>query len=87
MKDFRQLFQGVGLIFGPILFIKERMTIFDEKNKVVAVESQCLVICGVLSGNVLVINTVPEFPPNEGAFSPGQLITLSDPAAGAAKAQ
>ena len=34
MKDFRQLFQGVRLIFGPILCIKERMTIFDEEYKV-----------------------------------------------------
>jgi hypothetical protein len=38
------------------------MTIFDEKYRVVAVESQSLVICGVLSGNVLVINADPEFP-------------------------
>jgi hypothetical protein len=37
------------------------MTIFDEIYKVVAVVSQCLVIRGILSGNVLVINTVPEF--------------------------
>ena len=85
MKDFRQLFQGVGLIFGPILCIKERMTIFDEKYKVVAVESQCLVIRGVLSGNVLLINTESDFPRE--AFPPGQLITLSDPAVGATKAQ
>jgi hypothetical protein len=41
------------------------MTIFDEQYRVVAVESQCLVIRGVLSGNVLVINTVPEFPPTK----------------------
>jgi len=59
------------------------MTIFDEIYKVVAVESQCLVIRGILSGNVLVINTVPEFRLRQEAFPVGQLITLSDPAAGA----
>ena len=57
------------------------MTIFDEKYKVVAVESQSIVIRGVLSGNVLVIKTEPDFPRE--ALAPGQLITLSDPATGA----
>jgi len=57
------------------------MTIFDEEYNVVAVESQRLVIRGVLSGNVLIINTDPEFPRE--AFPVGQLITLSDPATGA----
>ncbi len=57
------------------------MTIFDEEYKVVAVESQRLVIRGLVSGNVLVIKTDPEFPRE--AFPVGQLITLSDPAAGA----
>ncbi len=56
------------------------MTIFDEEYKVVAVESQRLVIRGVLSGNVLVIKPSPEFPLSEEAFRVGQLITLSDPA-------
>jgi hypothetical protein len=59
------------------------MTIFDEKYRVVAVESQRLVICGVLSGNVLIINTDPEFPLTEAAFPPGKLIALSDPSAAA----
>jgi hypothetical protein len=57
------------------------MTIFDEEYKVVHVESQSLVIRGILSGNVLVINTEPDFPRE--AFPLGQLITLSDPATGA----
>lgn len=55
------------------------MTIFDEKYRVVAVESQRLVICGVLSGNVLIINTDPEFTLTEEAFPLGRLIALSDP--------
>lgn len=57
------------------------MTIFDEEYRVVAVESQSLVIRGVVSGNVLVIKTGPEFPRE--AFPVGQLITLSDSATGA----
>jgi hypothetical protein len=59
------------------------MTIFDEKYRVVAVESQSLVICGVLSGNVLVINADPEFPLTEEVFPLGQLIALSDPSTAA----
>ena len=59
------------------------MTIFDEKYKVVALEEQCLIIRGVLSGNVLIINTGPEFPITEEAFPPGKLIALSDPSFGA----
>lgn len=58
------------------------MTIFDEEYKVVAVESQSLVIRGVLSGEVLVIKTVPELHLRKEAVQVGQLITLSDPAAG-----
>jgi hypothetical protein len=71
------------IISGPKVRIEARMTIFDESTKFVSVESQRLVIRGVLSGNVLVIKTGSEFPLSEGAFSPGQLITLSDPACGA----
>ena len=59
------------------------MSIFDEKYQVVAVESQHLLICGVLSGNVLIVNTSPEFPITEEAFPPGKLIALSDPSLGA----
>lgn len=59
------------------------MTIFDEEYKVVAVESQRLTIRGVLSGDVLVIKTVPELHPREEAIQVGQVITLSDPATGA----
>jgi hypothetical protein len=59
------------------------MTIFHEEYKVIAVESQRLVVRGVLSGKVLVIKTVPEFPLTEEGFRVGQLIVLSDPAAGA----
>lgn len=57
------------------------MTIYDEQYRVVAVESHSLVIRGILSGKVLIINTVSEFPLTEEAFPFGQLITLSDPSA------
>jgi hypothetical protein len=55
------------------------MTIFDENYRVMAVEDQQLVIRGVQSGDVLVINTDPEFPLNRAAFPVGKLIVLSDP--------
>ncbi len=59
------------------------MTIYDEQHRVVAVESHSLTVRGILSGNVLIINTVPEFPLTEEAFPPGQLIRLSDPSSAA----
>lgn len=53
---------------------------FDEKYRVVAVESQRLVIRGTLSGEVLtIINPEPEFPLSEEDFPPGKLIALTDP--------
>jgi hypothetical protein len=60
------------------------MTIFDEKYRVIAVERQSLVIRGILSGNVIVIKTDPEFPLTEETFHRGNLIVLSDPATVAA---
>ncbi len=56
------------------------MTIFDENYRVVAVEGHRLVITGVLSGNVLTINTDAEgLPLHEEDFPVGTLIALSDP--------
>ncbi len=56
------------------------MTIFDENYRVVAVDGHSLVISGVLSGNVLVINTDAKFLPlSEDDFPVGTLIALSDP--------
>jgi len=60
------------------------VTIFDEQYRVVAVESQRLVVRGILSGNVLIINTDPEFPLSGEAFRLGQLISLSDPSSAVA---
>lgn len=55
------------------------MTIFDEQYRVIATERQCLVIRGVLSGNVLIVNADPACPLNEEYFGVGKLIALSDP--------
>ena len=57
------------------------MTIYDEQYRVVAVESHSLTVRGILSGNVLIINTDPESPLTQEAFPPGKLIRLSDPSA------
>jgi hypothetical protein len=65
---------------GATVRIKVGMAIFDEEYRVIAVESQRIVIRGVLSGNELVIRTSLEFPLSEEAFPVGQLIRLSDPA-------
>jgi hypothetical protein len=57
-----------------------RVAIFDEKYRVVAVESQSLTIRGVTSGAVLtIVNPDPETPLTPAEFPPGKLIALSDP--------
>jgi hypothetical protein len=54
--------------------------IFDEKYRVVAVESQCLVIRGIRSGKVLtIVNPDPETPLTPAEYPPGKLIALTDP--------
>jgi hypothetical protein len=55
------------------------MAIFDEKYRVVAVESQRLTIRGVLSGDVLVINTDPEMSLSREDYPLRKLIALTDP--------
>jgi hypothetical protein len=57
-----------------------RMSIFDEQYRVVALEGDCLVIKGVLSGNVLtIVNPEPQTPLNEQDYPLGKLIALTDP--------
>jgi hypothetical protein len=57
-----------------------RVAIFDEKYRVVAVESQSLTIRGERSGAVLtIVNPDPETPLTPAEFPPGKLIALSDP--------
>ncbi|HEY3975580.1 MAG TPA: hypothetical protein VGM18_21455 [Candidatus Sulfotelmatobacter sp.] len=54
--------------------------IFDEKYRVVSVDSQCLTIRGVDSGQVLtIVNPDPETPLTLSEYPPGRLIALSDP--------
>jgi hypothetical protein len=60
------------------------MAIFDEKYRVVAVESQTLTLRGIISGEVLVIRTDAEMPLSEADYPPGKLIALSDPSQSAA---
>lgn len=60
-----------------------RMEIFDEQYRVVAVDSQHLVIRGVRTGEVLVINADPEVPLEQADYPLGKLIALSDPSTAA----
>jgi hypothetical protein len=54
--------------------------IFDEKYRVVAVESQSLTIRGIRSGKVLtIVNPDPASPLTADDYPPGKLIALSDP--------
>ena len=56
--------------------------IFEEKYRVVAVESQRLTIRGVRSGKVLtIVNPDPNTPLTPAEYPPGKLIKLSDPSA------
>lgn len=52
------------------------MNIFDENYRVIAVESHCLIIRGLLTGTVLMIKTGPESPISEEAFPPGNVVAL-----------
>ena len=61
--------------------MEKNMAMSDENYRVVAVEDQCLVIRGIRSGEVLVINVAPEIPLTEEDYPPGRLIALSDPSA------
>ena len=55
-------------------------SIFDEQYRVVAIESDRLVVRGILSGEVLtIVNPVPASPLSQKDFPPGKLIALSDP--------
>jgi hypothetical protein len=57
--------------------------IFDERYRVVAVESDKLTIRGVRSGEVLtILNPDPNTPLTPAEYPPGKLIALSDPSAG-----
>lgn len=55
------------------------MEIFDEQYRVVAVEPDRLTIRGVRSGNLLVVNVVPDSVISEEEYPLGKLIALSDP--------
>jgi hypothetical protein len=59
-----------------------RKSIFDEQYRVVAVESDRLVVRGIRSGAVLtIVNPEPSTPISQNDFPPGRLIALSDPSA------
>ena len=58
----------------------KRMSIFDEKYRVVAIEGDRLLIRGVVSGNVLaIVNPEPETPLSQEDYPLGKLISLTDP--------
>jgi len=60
----------------------ERMSIFDEKYRVIAIEGDRLVIRGILSGDVLtIVNPEPESPLTPEDYPLGKLIALADPSA------
>jgi hypothetical protein len=63
---------------------EDHMAIFDEQYRVVGIDSQRLVIRGVRSGEVLVINADPEVPLVPEDYPLGKLIALSDPSAATA---
>jgi hypothetical protein len=59
---------------------ESEMSIFDEQYRVVAVESDRLLVRGILSGEVLtIINTEPETPLSQEDYPLGKLIALTDP--------
>jgi hypothetical protein len=62
--------------------MEERASIFDQKYRVVAIDGDCLVIRGILTGDVLtIINPEPDTPLTQKEYPVGKLIALSDPSA------
>jgi len=60
--------------------MKEPDSIFGQQYRVVAVESDRLLVRGILSGEVLtIINPEPETPLSPEEYPPGKLIALTDP--------
>jgi len=55
-------------------------SIFDQQYRVIAVESDRLLVRGIVNGEVLtIINPEPEIPLNPEYYPPGKLIALTDP--------
>jgi hypothetical protein len=55
-------------------------SIFDQKYRVIAVESDRLLVRGIINGEVLtIINPEPETPLDPKYYPPGKLIALTDP--------
>jgi hypothetical protein len=74
----------VGWGFGIPIVMKttNENELFDEKYRVVAVESERLTIQGVRSGRVLtIVNENPGAPLTQADYPLGKLIALSDPGA------
>jgi hypothetical protein len=60
--------------------MKTEKSIFEEQYRVVAVESDRLLVRGVLSGEVLtIVNPDPETPLTQEDYPRGKLIALTDP--------
>lgn len=56
------------------------MSIFDEQYRVVAVESDRLLVRGILSGEVLtILNPETQSPLTQVDYPPGKLIVLTAP--------
>jgi hypothetical protein len=56
------------------------MSVFDEKYRVVGVESDRLLLRGEHSGDVLtIVNSEPEIPLTQEEYPVGKLIALTDP--------
>jgi hypothetical protein len=63
---------------------KTETSIFEERYRVVAVDSNRLLLRGTLSGQVLtIVNPAPEIPLTMEDYPPGKLILLTDPSTAA----
>ena len=60
--------------------MRAKREIFEEKYRVLSVESHTLTVQGVRSGEVLkIVNQSPDIPLTPQDYPPGKLIALSDP--------
>jgi hypothetical protein len=59
---------------------KTAISIFDQHYRVVAVESDRLLVRGIISGEILaIVNPEPDVPLSQETFPLGKLIALTDP--------
>jgi hypothetical protein len=74
------LVTGRAMLASNQLGERAAMSVFDEKYRVLKVESDRLLLRGECSGDVVtILNSEPEIPLTQEEYPVGKLIALTDP--------